>query len=115
MTDAVQSRGGARPAGNVLILLDSEILEFPAEQVQAARERGRALVRDGHAVDHGVDGLPEPLVDAERLAALLDVPASHVYAQARSGKWPCVKVGDRYVRFQASEVLALLRCPARSR
>ena len=103
------------PSEDVLILLNSEILEFPAEQVEAARERGRALVHAGLAVERAENGLPEALITAEELAARLNVPVSHVYAQARAGKWPHVKVGDRYVRFQASEVLALLHRPARSR
>ncbi len=100
-------------AGNVIILLGNEILEFPAEHVEAARERGKARI--GLAVNRGEDGLPEALLTAEELAAHLNVPPSHCYAMARAGKWPCVRVGERYVRFQASEVLSLLRCPARSR
>jgi excisionase family DNA binding protein len=103
------------PTGNVLVLLGQEILEFPAEHVEAARERGRALVRTGLAVSRGENGLPEPLLTAEELGAHLNVPSSHCYAMARARKWPCVKVGERYVRFQASEVLALLRCPARAK
>jgi excisionase family DNA binding protein len=106
-------RARMNPSENVFVLLGNELLKFPAEQVEAARERGRALVHTGLAVDHGQDGLPEPLLTAEELAVRLNVPPSHCYAMARAGKWPCVKVGDRYVRFQAGEVLALLRCPAR--
>ena len=100
---------------NVIILLGNDILEFPAEHVEAARKRGRALVRTGLTVNRGENGLPEPLLTAEELAARLNVPASHCYAMARAGKWPCVRVGERYVRFQASEVLSLLHCPAGSR
>ena len=104
-----------KPIENIIILLDREILEFPPEQVEAARKRGRALVHAGLAVERAENGLPEPLLTAEELAARLNVPVSHVYAQARAGKWPHVKVGDRYVRFKTSEVLALLHRPARSR
>jgi len=98
-----------------LILFDGQLLEFTMEQVQAARERGQARLRTGQGVDIGKDALPEPLLTAEELSARLNVPSSHCYAMARSGKWPCVKVGGRYVRFRASEVLSLLHRGARSK
>jgi excisionase family DNA binding protein len=44
---------------------------------------------------------------AEDLARLLDVPASWVYAQARKGAIPAVRLG-RYVRFDRADVLRWL-------
>jgi excisionase family DNA binding protein len=46
-----------------------------------------------------------PLLDASQAAALFNVPASWLLAQARAGRVPHVRVG-RYVRFQRDELLA---------
>lgn len=43
------------------------------------------------------------LITAEQVAARLIVPVSWVYAAARDGKFPCVRVG-RYVRFRTADV-----------
>jgi excisionase family DNA binding protein len=43
------------------------------------------------------------LVDAERAAALLEVPKTWVLAQARANRIPHVRLG-RYVRFEPAEL-----------
>jgi excisionase family DNA binding protein len=45
----------------------------------------------------------EPLLDARGAAALLNVPATWVLAEARADRIPHVRLG-RYVRFDASEL-----------
>jgi excisionase family DNA binding protein len=45
---------------------------------------------------------PAPrLLSAEDVAELLGVPRTFVYALARRGDLPVVRVGERYVRFRA--------------
>ena len=46
-----------------------------------------------------------PLLDAKGAAALLNVPASWVLAEARADRIPHVRLG-RYVRFDAGELQA---------
>ena len=45
----------------------------------------------------------EPLLDAKGAAALLNVPATWVLAEARADRIPHVRLG-RYVRFDAAEL-----------
>jgi excisionase family DNA binding protein len=65
-------------------------------------------------VDDHVAGVPtaratavhasvEPLLDAKGAAALLNVPATWVLAEARADRIPHVRLG-RYVRFDAAEL-----------
>jgi excisionase family DNA binding protein len=44
---------------------------------------------------------PGRLLSAEDVAELLGVPRTFVYALARRGDLPVVRVGERYVRFRA--------------
>ena len=44
------------------------------------------------------------LLVAKDVAELLGVPASLVYAMARRGQLPTVRVGERYVRFRAQAI-----------
>jgi hypothetical protein len=50
---------------------------------------------------------PAELVDAEALAALLNVPPSQIYEQSRQQRIPCVRLG-KYVRFSVAAVLEAL-------
>lgn len=43
---------------------------------------------------------PDRLLTADDVAEILGVPRSYVYALARRGELPTVRVGDRYVRFR---------------
>ncbi|MFZ1926911.1 MAG: helix-turn-helix domain-containing protein [Solirubrobacteraceae bacterium] len=45
-----------------------------------------------------------PLLDARQAAAILNVPASWIAAEARAGRIPHVRLG-RYVRFNAEELM----------
>ena len=74
----------------------------------------------GPAGAPGVDSHPPPapLLDSKGAAALLNVPASWVLAEARADRIPHVRLG-RYVRFDATELqtwwLSRRRGPWRSR
>jgi excisionase family DNA binding protein len=46
---------------------------------------------------------PDPLLDAQAVAALLGVPPSWVYAETRAGRLPHVRVG-RYRRFRRAAI-----------
>lgn len=48
------------------------------------------------------------LLTAAEVGEMLRVPASWVYAAARDGRLPCLKLG-RYTRFDPAEVEAWLR------
>jgi excisionase family DNA binding protein len=45
-----------------------------------------------------------PLLDARQAAAILNVPASWIAAEARAGRIPHVRLG-RYVRFNGEELM----------
>ena len=53
-----------------------------------------------------------PLIDAKAAAALLNVPASWVLAQARQNRIPHIRLG-RYVRFEADELTSWARSQRR--
>jgi excisionase family DNA binding protein len=44
------------------------------------------------------------LLTAGDVAAILDVPRSLVYALARRGELPAIRVGERYVRFRVEAI-----------
>lgn len=48
------------------------------------------------------------LIKARPLAAKLNCSVAMVYAMARQGKIPCVKIGKTGVRFNAAEVIEAL-------
>jgi excisionase family DNA binding protein len=52
---------------------------------------------------HAGNGALEPLLDADQVAELLGVKASEVYAQARAGKIPSVKLG-KYRKFSPPQL-----------
>jgi excisionase family DNA binding protein len=54
----------------------------------------------------------EPLIRATEVAPLLDIKVSTVYALAKRGVLPCVRVGDGrrpIVRFRKSEIESFAR------
>jgi hypothetical protein len=51
---------------------------------------------------------PQPLLDAKAAGELLNVPASWCMAEARAGRLPHVKVGPKYTRFRAADLVAWL-------
>lgn len=55
------------------------------------------------SVDKIVADRPQPLLDAEQAAALLNVPKTWVLAEARANRIPHVRLG-RYVRFVGDEL-----------
>jgi excisionase family DNA binding protein len=56
-------------------------------------------------VDESPDGIAvQRLLTADDVAAILDVPRSLVYALARRGELPAIRVGERYVRFRAEAI-----------
>jgi excisionase family DNA binding protein len=57
------------------------------------------------------NGSPAPLLDAKQAAALLNVPASWLLAEARAGRVPSVQLG-KYRRFKRDDLLAWLDCRA---
>jgi excisionase family DNA binding protein len=44
------------------------------------------------------------LLNAEEVAQILGVPHTFVYALARRGEIPTVRIGERYVRFRAGAI-----------
>ena len=47
---------------------------------------------------------PDRLLEADDVAFLLGVPRTFVYALARRGALPTVRIGERYVRFRARAI-----------
>ena len=45
-----------------------------------------------------------PLLAADDVAQILGVPNSFVYALARRGELPTVRIGERYVRFRLDAI-----------
>ena len=61
---------------------------------------------------------PGRLLSAEDVAELLGVPRTFVYALARRGDIPVVRVGERYVRFRSEALerwIVAQESPARGR
>ena len=50
-----------------------------------------------------IEILREPLLDAEEAALLLGIPRSSIYAYAKRGELPYVKIG-RHVKFVRSDL-----------
>jgi excisionase family DNA binding protein len=46
----------------------------------------------------------QQLLTADDVAVILRVPRSLVYALARRGELPTVRIGERYVRFRATSI-----------
>ncbi len=69
---------------------------------QADAGAGAGLAREvRELVSTGRGGVaPCPLFTADEVAAVLGVPRTYVYALARRGELPTVRVGERYVRFR---------------
>ena len=62
------------------------------------------------------EGPARRLLEAEEVGRILGVPTPYVYALARRGAIPVVRVGERYVRFRADAIAAWVEqqeCPAR--
>jgi excisionase family DNA binding protein len=73
-----------------------------ATQAGASAEHGAAEGR----VPAALGGFPAPggvgrLLAAEDVAAILGVRSTFVYALARRGELPAVRIGERYVRFRS--------------
>ena len=62
---------------------------------------------------------PGPLLTARQVSAMLQLPPARIYALAREGKLPRVKVGKRQVRFESEALREWVRqgaaVPPRSR
>jgi excisionase family DNA binding protein len=73
-----------------------------ATQARASDERG-APERAVPAALSGLSGQRGVgrLLAAEDVAAILGVRSTFVYALARRGELPAVRIGERYVRFRA--------------
>ena len=84
---------------------------FDSHSSGPASDSAVPLVGDSH-------GALSPLLDSKDAAALLNVPASWVLAEARADRIPHVRLG-RYVRFDTTELhawwLGRRRGPWRSR
>jgi excisionase family DNA binding protein len=89
----------------VLVLPDGRALALDAEAYQAALAEGSKLcaapAMPGAATN-------ETLVDADQLAALLNIPATWIEQKAREGVIPSLEFG-RWRRFRRSEVEAAVR------
>jgi excisionase family DNA binding protein len=69
-------------------------------RLQRAAHNGRATTTLDAA---GSAPLPR-LLTADDVAKILCVPRSFVYALARRGEVPTVRIGDRYVRFRGEAI-----------
>ena len=54
-------------------------------------------------VRQGAEILREPLLDADKAASLLGIPRSSIYAYAKRGELPHVKIG-RHLKFIRSDL-----------
>lgn len=52
---------------------------------------------------------PGPLLTAKQVSAMLQLPPARIYALARAGKLPRVKVGVRQVRFESEALREWVR------
>lgn len=84
---------------------DAEQLPDLIGALEAAKVR--AIVRLQQPLSKG-EAEPHGLVDAAKMAKLLDVPTNWVLDKARAGTLPCRRLGH-YVRFEPAEVLEAAR------
>ena len=84
----------------VLIPMGFGVLKLPREQFEAAFTPVAAAPSP--------EGASEPLLDAEQLAALCNVPVSWIEQAAREERIPSLQFG-RWRRFKRSEVEAAVR------
>lgn len=54
------------------------------------------------------------LLKAEDVAELLSLPRLRVYELARQGKLPCVRIGDRQIRFAKAALCEWIECGGNS-
>jgi excisionase family DNA binding protein len=64
-------------------------------------------VDDEYMAGQGTEILREPLLDAEKAASLLGIPRSSIYAYAKRGELPHVKIG-RHLKFIRSDLERVL-------
>jgi hypothetical protein len=91
--------------------------ELPSEELPAlvgGLEAAKALAWSRLTLPTAATPQTEPLLTAEELAPVVKLPVHAVRDRARRGIIPSVPVG-RYVRFQASAVIAALKGEAPSR
>lgn len=84
----------------LVVLPDGRALALGAEAYQSALAEGGKLW--AAPATHS-EATSEPLVDADQLAALLNIPATWIEQKAREGVIPSLEFG-RWRRFRRSEV-----------
>lgn len=89
----------------IVVPLGTDLLAFTADEIEAGRQRAREIVMPSPI---SATPAPEPLLTAEALARLLDVPTSQIETLGRQGRIPSVMVG-KYRRFRYSAALAALK------
>lgn len=95
---------------DILIPFGGEYLALTPDQLEAARQRGREIMRPAEThVPHPQD---DPIFDADGMEARTGIPASWWLEQARRGEVPHIRAG-KYVRFRLNETLASLRAETR--
>ena len=82
---------------------DASLIDVVRDASQA-----REQLRQNHAAPTPLDVFSptpprstEALLTADDVADILGVPRTFVYALARRGELPTVRIGDRYVRFRS--------------
>jgi excisionase family DNA binding protein len=93
----------------VVLLPDGRALALDAEVYRAALEEGSKLCAAPALPSAATN---EPLMDADQLAALLNIPATWLEQKAREGVIPSLEFG-RWRRFRRSEVEGSVRMSAR--
>jgi excisionase family DNA binding protein len=94
-------------ANRIVIPFGSEILVLTEQEFAQALERGRAISPLDRPTPTAAES-PEELVNASEIASALNLAKSAVYEHARTGRFPCIRIG-RHVRFSRAAVLAVLR------
>jgi excisionase family DNA binding protein len=88
----------------IALTVGSELALFTQAEVLEACRRGREFTKP---IERHAASAAEALLDADQLAAILNLPKSCVYERARTGAIPSVRVG-KHVRFDRVAVMRAL-------
>lgn len=94
----------------VLIPFGGEYLALTTEQLEAARQRGREIMRP--AATHVPHSQPDPIIDADGMEKRTGIPATWWLENARRGSIPHLRAG-KYVRFVLTDAIAFLKTSGR--
>jgi excisionase family DNA binding protein len=100
--------GWFSPSPELLSFIDSHatVVEQPSTPTPASPSETNATARE-----HDIGPGGQRLLNAREVGRLLGIPARAVQRLARESKLPCVRIGERLIRFDADALEEYIRMP----